>query len=67
MYLIYLTVSKRELLKASGYLKVSIKEVYSATNNLNEVNFIGEGTAGEYLPKINKAEYGEARLTAPTF
>ncbi|KAG5624374.1 hypothetical protein H5410_009592 [Solanum commersonii] len=27
-------------------LEVSIEEVYSATNNLNESNFIGEGTAG---------------------
>ncbi|CAN4079264.1 unnamed protein product [Withania somnifera] len=27
-------------------LEISVEEVYSATNNLNESNFIGEGTAG---------------------
>ncbi|MCD7452072.1 hypothetical protein HAX54_014912 [Datura stramonium] len=29
-------------------LKIPIEEVYSATNNLNESNFIGEGTADYY-------------------
>ncbi|KAA8548078.1 hypothetical protein F0562_004661 [Nyssa sinensis] len=39
--------TKNAILKGSGYLKVPIKEVYSATNNLNESNFIGEGMAGK--------------------
>jgi hypothetical protein len=32
--------------------KVPIKEVYSATDNLSELNFIGEGITGEHLSKI---------------
>ncbi|XP_059624723.1 leucine-rich repeat receptor-like serine/threonine-protein kinase At2g14510 [Cornus florida] len=39
--------SKCAMPKGSGNLAVPIKEVYSATNNLNELNFIGEGTAGK--------------------
>ncbi|KAG8384808.1 hypothetical protein BUALT_Bualt04G0156900 [Buddleja alternifolia] len=35
------------LSKESEILKVSIEEVYAATNNLVESNFIGEGTAGK--------------------
>ncbi|KAH6830217.1 hypothetical protein C2S53_000186 [Perilla frutescens var. hirtella] len=35
------------LLNESGILSVLVKEVYSATNNLGESNFIGEGTAGK--------------------
>ena len=34
--------------KESRSLKVSIKDVYFATDNLTEMNFIGEGTAGEH-------------------
>ncbi|XP_034706406.1 nodulation receptor kinase-like [Vitis riparia] len=45
-------IPKRAALKAvapegPGCMKISIKEVYSATNNLNEKNIIGEGTAGK--------------------
>lgn len=39
---------KRALPKKSQYLKVPLKEVLSATNNLNQMNFIGEGTAGDH-------------------
>lgn len=35
--------------------KVPIKEEYSATDNLSELNFIGEGTAGERIHSGNKA------------
>ncbi|KAM7509929.1 hypothetical protein LguiB_008804 [Lonicera macranthoides] len=43
--------------KESGNLKVSIKEVYSATDNLNEMNFIGEGTAGKvYKGKLSNSQ-----------
>lgn len=37
--------------KETGCRKVPIKDIYSATNNLNALNFIGEGTAGELLCK----------------
>ncbi|KAJ9683458.1 hypothetical protein PVL29_019160 [Vitis rotundifolia] len=45
-------IPKRTALKAvvpegPGCMKLSIKEVYSATNNINEKNIIGEGTAGK--------------------
>ncbi|PIN01677.1 Serine/threonine protein kinase [Handroanthus impetiginosus] len=35
------------LLKDSEILEVSIEEVYAATNNLLDLNFIGEGTSGK--------------------
>ncbi|KAK1383774.1 proline-rich receptor-like protein kinase PERK3 [Heracleum sosnowskyi] len=38
--------------KDSGHLKFSIKEVYSATNNLHTTNFIGEGIAGKVYKGI---------------
>ncbi|KAK3033574.1 hypothetical protein RJ639_032422 [Escallonia herrerae] len=47
-----LFVLKRAIPKESGYLKLPIKEVYSATDNLNELNFIGEGTAGKVFKGI---------------
>lgn len=34
-------------IKSSGCRKFSIKEVNSATSNLNEMNLIGQGTAGK--------------------
>lgn len=37
---------KRDLPKKSRYLKVPIKEILYATNNLDQSNYIGEGTAG---------------------
>ncbi|KAK2994085.1 hypothetical protein RJ640_024349 [Escallonia rubra] len=45
-------VLKRAIPKESSYLKLPIKEVYSATDNLNELNFIGEGTAGKVYKGI---------------
>lgn len=33
----------------SGYHKISLKEVYSATDNLSADNFIGQGIAGKNL------------------
>lgn len=51
-YLIHLTAMKFVLPKDSGHLKFSIKEVYSATNNLHAKNFIGEGIAGEAFANI---------------
>ncbi|KAI7978988.1 putative L-type lectin-domain containing receptor kinase II.1 [Camellia lanceoleosa] len=36
----------------SGNLKLSVREVYAATNNLSESNFIGEGTAGKVYKGI---------------
>lgn len=47
--LVHLTGSKIVMPETSDYMKVHIKEVYSATNNLNEINVIGEGTAGKHL------------------
>ncbi|GFY91049.1 hypothetical protein Acr_07g0012450 [Actinidia rufa] len=44
--------SKYSLSKESGCHEVTIKEVYSATNNLNESNFIGQGTAGKVYKGI---------------
>ncbi|XP_023755830.1 probable receptor-like protein kinase At2g39360 [Lactuca sativa] len=38
---------KRDLPKKSRYLKVPIKEILYATNNLDQSNYIGEGTAGK--------------------
>ncbi|XP_017974382.1 PREDICTED: probable receptor-like protein kinase At3g17420 isoform X2 [Theobroma cacao] len=46
------TASKDVLLKKSGCPKFRIKEVYSATNSLDESNFIGEGTAGKVYKGI---------------
>jgi len=37
------------LLKKISCPKIPIKEVYAATNNLNEMNIIGKGTSGELL------------------
>ncbi|KAK6256486.1 hypothetical protein SCA6_017791 [Theobroma cacao] len=44
--------SKDVLLRKSGCPKFRIKEVYSATNSLDESNFIGEGTAGKVYKGI---------------
>nr|GMC62107.1 probable receptor-like protein kinase At5g18500 [Ipomoea batatas] len=41
-----------ELPEDSGYLKVPVEDIYSATNNLNESNCIGEGTAGRVYKGI---------------
>ncbi|KAK1438842.1 hypothetical protein QVD17_04654 [Tagetes erecta] len=38
---------KRDLPKKSQYLKVPLKEIHYATNNLDQSNYIGEGTAGK--------------------
>nr|XP_043639642.1 receptor-like protein kinase At3g21340 [Erigeron canadensis] len=38
---------KHDLPKKSRYLKVHIKEILYATNNLDQSNYIGEGTAGK--------------------
>ncbi|KAL4568381.1 hypothetical protein LXL04_023992 [Taraxacum kok-saghyz] len=38
---------KRDLPKKSRYLKVPVKEILYATNNLDQSNYIGEGTAGK--------------------
>lgn len=45
--LFYLTASNGSASEDSSCHKISVKEVYSATNNLNESNFIGQGIAGE--------------------
>lgn len=42
-----LTAFKDVLLKGPSCPKVPIKVVYTATNNLQESNFIGQGIAGE--------------------
>lgn len=49
------TVFKDVLTKEPGCLKVPIREVYSATNNLCESNVIGEGTAGKNFDKHNES------------
>ncbi|KAI8019999.1 Receptor-like kinase TMK3 [Camellia lanceoleosa] len=46
------TASKCVLPDKSGNLKLSVREVYAATNNLSESNFIGEGTAGKVYKGI---------------
>ncbi|XP_024974950.1 leucine-rich repeat receptor-like serine/threonine-protein kinase At2g14510 [Cynara cardunculus var. scolymus] len=38
---------KRDLPKKSQYLEVPVKEIHYATNNLDQLNYIGEGTAGK--------------------
>ncbi|KAB2610258.1 LRR receptor-like serine/threonine-protein kinase [Pyrus ussuriensis x Pyrus communis] len=43
---------KDVIFKESGCPKIPIKEVYSATDNLNPTNFIGEGTAGKVYKGI---------------
>ncbi|XP_076897446.1 uncharacterized protein LOC143550731 [Bidens hawaiensis] len=40
--------TKRDLPKKSEYLKVPLKEIHYATNNLDQSNYIGEGTAGKH-------------------
>ncbi|XP_028079147.1 probable receptor-like protein kinase At5g18500 isoform X1 [Camellia sinensis] len=44
--------SKCVLPDKSGNLKLSVREVYAATNNLSESNFIGEGTVGKVYKGI---------------
>ncbi|KAJ0667394.1 putative protein kinase RLK-Pelle-URK-2 family [Helianthus annuus] len=39
--------TKRDLPKKSEYLKVPLKDIHDATNNLDQSNYIGEGTAGK--------------------
>lgn len=46
------TVFKDVFIKDNACPVVPIKEVYHATNNLCESNFIGEGTAGENFKNI---------------
>ncbi|KAK2636444.1 hypothetical protein Ddye_031236 [Dipteronia dyeriana] len=42
----------------SSYLKITIKEVYLATNNLSTSNFIGQGVAGKvYKGKISNGQH----------
>nr|GLL18653.1 probable LRR receptor-like serine/threonine-protein kinase At5g48740 [Ipomoea trifida] len=41
-----------ELPEDSSYIKVPVEDIYSATNNLNESNCIGEGTAGRVYKGI---------------
>lgn len=48
-----MTAFKDVLIKDPAFPVVPIKEVYYATNNLCESNFIGEGTAGENLCKLH--------------
>ncbi|XVF58100.1 hypothetical protein PTKIN_Ptkin07bG0035500 [Pterospermum kingtungense] len=45
-------IFKEVLLNKPGCTKFPIKEVYSATNSLDESNFIGEGTAGKVYKGI---------------
>lgn len=45
----FLTVTFGDMLKKTSCPRIPIKEVYAATNHLNEMNIIGEGTAGEIL------------------
>ncbi|WOG93397.1 hypothetical protein DCAR_0312681 [Daucus carota subsp. sativus] len=56
---------KFALPKDSGHLKFSIKEVYSATNNLHAKNFIGEGIAGKVYKGIlpNKQHVAIKQIT----
>ena len=51
-----MTVFKNVLEKRPGCPRFSIKEVYSATNNLCESNLIGEGTSGENLARKTKTK-----------
>ncbi|KAI3813156.1 hypothetical protein L1987_17873 [Smallanthus sonchifolius] len=45
---------KRDLPKKSQYLEVPLKEIHYATNNLDQSNYIGEGTAGKvYRGKLS--------------
>ncbi|GKD43301.1 probable LRR receptor-like serine/threonine-protein kinase [Tanacetum coccineum] len=43
---------KRDLPTKTLYLKVPVREIYVATNNLDELNYIGEGTAGKVYKGI---------------
>lgn len=47
--LIYLAASNDSLSEESACLKLPVKKIYSATNNLCASNFIGQGIAGEKL------------------
>ncbi|XP_024042091.1 probable serine/threonine-protein kinase PBL28 [Citrus clementina] len=46
------TASDESLSKESSCLKIAIKEVYSATNNLSASNYIGQGVAGKVYKGI---------------
>lgn len=43
----YWTASDDSLSEEPGSFKISIKEIYAATDNLSAVNFIGQGGAGK--------------------
>lgn len=45
--LFYMTALEDSESEDSSCNTISIKDVYSATNNLNALNFIGQGIAGE--------------------
>ncbi|CAI9752654.1 unnamed protein product [Fraxinus pennsylvanica] len=47
-YSAWILSRRRTLSKESAILKVPVEEVYAATNNLHESNFIGQGTAGVF-------------------
>lgn len=47
--LFYCTVPNDSESEETSCLKIPMKEVYSATDNFNASNFIGQGVAGENL------------------
>lgn len=49
LYVLIFSVTFGDMLKKTACLKIPIKEVYAATNHLNEMNVIGEGTSGVLL------------------
>ncbi|KAK9027676.1 hypothetical protein V6N11_067499 [Hibiscus sabdariffa] len=50
--------SDESISKHSGSQKISVKEVYSATNNFNASNFIGQGIAGKvYKGLLSNGQY----------
>ena len=48
-FFFFFTVTFGDMLRKTACPRVPIKEVYAATNHLNEMNIIGKGTSGEIL------------------
>ncbi|XP_077239128.1 uncharacterized protein LOC143880202 isoform X2 [Tasmannia lanceolata] len=53
--------SKELVSEGSGCQKIPIKEIYAATNDLNALNFIGQGIAGIQTEGIKNAHLRSKR------